>query len=237
MRLYFQKDVPLPQTRRCPMNAHLAHTPYETFDAPLDASQIGGVVLAGGKSSRLGGGDKGLLSLDNESMIAHVIARFRGQVGKLAINAGGHPSRFAHFGLPVFPDATPDRQGPLAGVLAGIAWAQTQPGLRAIVTVSTDSPFIPPDLVKRLTASGAPLVCAVSHAHVHPTISLWPLSIAAKIKGALANDNREMMAFVVEHGARLAIVPQTTINGQKVDPMFNVNTPEELDSARRILQT
>ncbi len=204
---------------------------------PLQPHEIGGVVLAGGKSSRLGGGDKGLLSLDDQSMLAHVISRFKGQVAKLAINASGDAARFAQFNLPVFPDATPTREGPLAGVLAGIEWAKAQPGLRAFVTVSTDAPFIPPDLVKRLSASGAPLVCAVSHAHVHPTISLWPLTIADSIRTALAEGRREMMAFVVEQGARLAIVPETQVNGQSVDPMFNVNTPEELDSARRILQS
>lgn len=204
---------------------------------PLQPHEIGGVILAGGKSSRLGGGDKGLLSLDDQSMLAHVISRFKGQVAKLAINASGDAARFAQFNLPVFPDATPTREGPLAGVLAGIEWAKAQPGLRAFVTVSTDAPFIPPDLVKRLSASGAPLVCAVSHAHVHPTISLWPLTIGDSIRTALAEGRREMMAFVVEQGARLAIVPETQVNGQQVDPMFNVNTPEELDSARRILQS
>lgn len=219
------------------MNAHTMHTDHDACDLPLKPSQIGGVILAGGKSSRLGGGDKGLQSLDSQNMLSHVVARFTGQVASVVINAGGDPARFAQFGLPVIPDPTPEREGPLAGVLAGILWAQTQPGMRAIVTVSTDSPFIPPDLVKRLTVSGAPLVCAVSHAHVHPTISLWPLTIVSKIKAALADGRREMMAFVVEHGARLAIVPQVTVNGQSVDPMFNVNTPEELDSARRILQS
>jgi molybdopterin-guanine dinucleotide biosynthesis protein A len=204
---------------------------------PLQPHEIGGVILAGGKSSRLGGGDKGLLSLDDQSMLAHVISRLKGQVAKLAINASGDAARFAQFNLPVFPDATPTREGPLAGVLAGIEWAKAQPGLRAFVTVSTDAPFIPPDLVKRLSASGAPLVCAVSHAHVHPTISLWPLTIGDSIRTALAEGRREMMAFVVEQGARLAIVPETQVNGQSVDPMFNVNTPEELDSARRILQS
>lgn len=219
------------------MTAPMTHTNLHPDAAPLKPSEIGGVILAGGKSSRLGGGDKGLLSLDAQTMLAHVISRISGQVAKLAINASGDPVRFAQFGLPVIADATPTRDGPLAGVLAGITWAQTQPGLRAIVTVSTDTPFIPPDLVKRLTASGAPLVCAVSHAHVHPTVSLWPLTIAPHIGAALAGGSREMMAFVVDHGARLAIVPQTTVNGRSIDPMFNVNTPEELDLARRILQS
>jgi len=201
---------------------------------PLETHEIGGVILAGGRSSRMGGGDKGLLALGNQPMIAHVIARLRPQVASLGINASGDPARFAPFGLPVFADRGPEKEGPLAGVLAGIAWARTQPGLKAIVTVSTDAPFVPPDLVKRLTASGAPLVCAVSHAHVHPTISLWPLSIAPAIEKSLAEGQREMMAFVVESGARLADVRQ---KGTDIDPMFNVNTPEELDTARRFLQT
>lgn len=201
---------------------------------PLQTHEIGGVVLAGGRSSRMGGGDKGLLALGDQPMIAHVIARLRPQVASLGINASGDPARFAQFGLPVFADRGPEKEGPLAGVLAGITWARTQPGLKAIVTVSTDAPFVPSDLVKRLTASGAPLVCAVSHAHVHPTISLWPLSIAPAIEKALADGQREMMAFVVESGARLADVRQ---RGTDIDPMFNVNTPEELDTARRFLQS
>lgn len=201
---------------------------------PMKTSEVGGVILAGGRSSRLGGGDKGMLPLGDQPMLAHVVQRFRPQVATLALNASGDPSRFAQFGLPVISDRGPEKEGPLAGVLAGLAWARTQPGLKAIVTVSTDAPFVSDDLVKRLTASGAPLVCAVSQAHVHPTISLWPLSIAPAIEKALADGQREMMAFVVEHAARLADVRQ---RGSDIDPMFNVNTPEELDTARRLLQS
>lgn len=212
----------------------MTHTEYDVRSAPLQRHEIGGVVLAGGKSSRMGGGDKGMLALGDRPMLAHVIARLKPQVASLVLNAGGDPRRFEEFGLPVIADRGPEKEGPLAGVLAGIDWATRQPGLRAIVTVSTDAPFIPTDLVSRLTASGAPLVCAVSHAHVHPTISLWPLSIGPAIEAALKDGQREMMAFVVNAGARLADVRQ---RGQDVDPMFNVNTPEELDTARRFLQT
>lgn len=208
-----------------------------TDQLALEPHEIGGVILAGGKSSRLGGGDKGLLALDRRTMLAHVVSRFKDQVPKLAINAAGDAARFSAFGLPVIADATATREGPLAGILAGIEWAKTQPDLRALVSISTDTPFIPPDLVKRLSASGAPLVCAVSLAHVHPTVSLWPLTLADSMRTALAEGRREMMAFVVDHGARLAILPQTVINGHAVDPMFNVNTPEDLDTARRILQS
>ena len=77
------------------------------------------VILAGGLSSRMGGGDKVLLELNGQPLLAHVIARLAPQVGPLAISANGDPARFARFGLPVLADSLPDFPGPLAGVLAG----------------------------------------------------------------------------------------------------------------------
>lgn len=204
---------------------------------PLQRHELAGVILAGGLSRRMGGGDKGLLPLDDHPMLAHVIARLRPQVPTLAINANGDSARFAAFGLPVIADAGSDREGPLAGVLAGLTWATMQPGVRAIVTVASDTPFLPLDLVPRLLQPGEPLTVAESQGHVHPTAALWPLTMADAIELALSEGRRQAMAFIEGAHARLVPFAPLVIAAQSVDPFFNANTPEDLDWARRLLQT
>ena len=120
-----------------------------------------GVILAGGRSRRMGGGDKCLQPLGGEYLISHVITRARSQVDALAINANGDPGRFADFGLPVIQDGVEGFAGPLAGVLAGLDWAaEAAPSSVWLATFACDAPFFPLNLVTRLwaeteTAGGA----------------------------------------------------------------------------------
>src|SRR5262245_40818883 len=101
----------------------------------VPAQSVTGVILAGGQSRRMGGGDKGLLHLAGKPMLAHVVGRLAPQVGRMVINANGNPERFARFGLPVVADSVPDFAGPLAGVLAGMHWSRANaPAARWIVT-------------------------------------------------------------------------------------------------------
>ena len=92
-----------------------------------------GVILAGGQATRMGGGDKGLLKLGEQSILAHVIERLSPQVAGMALNANGDADRFPGLGLPVLPDSIEGFAGPLAGVLAGLDWAAAQGG-ETIVT-------------------------------------------------------------------------------------------------------
>ena len=115
--------------------------------------KVVGLLLAGGLSRRMGGGDKALRLLDGVSLLDRVIERIRPQVEALVLNANGDPERFARFGLPVVPDSVPDFAGPLAGVLAGLDWAAAnRPDCPVVVSVATDAPFLPRDLVARFTA-------------------------------------------------------------------------------------
>lgn len=190
-----------------------------------------GLILAGGLSRRMGGGDKALLPLAGRPMLAHVIARMEGSVHPLAINANGDPARFAAFGLPVLPDTMAGQAGPLAGVLTGLEWcARLEPAPSCLLTVPADTPFLPADLVERLTAAARPghPVVAESLGRPHPVAALWPASIRDDLARFLSSpENRSVMSFLRDHGFTAAGFPCP--DGR--DPFANINTPEDLAKA------
>jgi len=188
-----------------------------------------GVLLAGGRARRMGGGDKGLVRLGGEPLLAHLIRRIAPQVSALALNANGDAARFTAFGLPVLPDTVPDRPGPLAGVLAGMLWARGQ-GASHLLTAPTDAPFLPADLVARLAAANAPIAVATSGQWTHPTAALWSVDLADALAAALHAGVRKVMDFQAAHGAVAVDWPT-----QPHDPFFNVNTPEDVKRAESIL--
>ncbi|MEE8272129.1 MAG: molybdenum cofactor guanylyltransferase MobA, partial [Alphaproteobacteria bacterium] len=146
-----------------------------------------GVILAGGQSRRMGGGDKALKLLAGRPILNHVIDRVRGQVGALVLNANGDPGRFAAYRLPVVPDGVDGFAGPLAGVLAGLDWAAANAvGATRVASFPCDAPFLPADLVERLVAAvaaaRADLGCAASAGRAHPVVGLWPLRLRADLR-------------------------------------------------------
>ncbi|WP_297774069.1 molybdenum cofactor guanylyltransferase MobA [uncultured Roseovarius sp.] len=206
-----------------------------------------GVILAGGQATRMGGGDKGLLILDDRPILAHVIERFAPQVGAMALNANGDPARFDDFNLPVLADPIAGFAGPLVGVLAGLDWAAEQ-GAETVVTVAADTPFFPPDLVGHLTEvaneMAHPLVLAAtprgqtetrsmsgSGLIRHPTFGLWPTALRHDLRSALSDGLRKVVIWTEKHAGREAVFDDA------LDPFFNVNTPEDLATARRRVQT
>jgi len=196
-----------------------------------------GLLLAGGLSRRMGGGDKSLRPLAGRSLLEHVIGRLRPQVEALVLNANGDPARFASFGLPVVPDSIPDFAGPLAGILAGLDWtAENRPDCRVMVSVATDAPFIPDDLVARLLdemqTAGAELACAASGGQPHPVIGLWPVRLRDELREALAGEGiRKVDRWTARY--RLATV---SFADRPVDPFFNANRPEDLEQAHALLE-
>ncbi len=194
------------------------------------------MLLAGGLSRRMGGGDKCLRRLGGSSILERVIERLQPQARHLVINANGDPARFAAFGLPVAPDAVADFPGPLAGVLTGMMWARDHaPDVADIVTVPTDGPFVPRDLVARLVAArddaGADLVQAASGGQAHPVVGLWPVRLADELRRALVEESiRKVDVWTARH--RLVTVAFAT---DPVDPFFNANRPEDLAEAERML--
>lgn len=203
-----------------------------------------GVILAGGRATRMGGGDKGLLRLGGLSILDHVIDRLRPQVSGLVLNANGDPARFAGFGLPVIADSIDGFAGPLAGVLAGLDYAADQ-GAETIVTAAADTPFFPTDLVARLVQAAEgqtqPLVLAATPrgveqtksmsrgGHVrHPTFGLWPVALRDDLRAALAGGLKKVVLWSDAHGGREAMFDAETA-------FFNVNTPEDLAEAEAMI--
>jgi molybdopterin-guanine dinucleotide biosynthesis protein A len=194
-----------------------------------------GLVLAGGLSSRMGGGDKPLRPIGGRTILAHVVARLSSQCQGLLINANGDPARFTEYGLPVAADSVPGFAGPLAGILAGLDWmAQHRPDLGWLVSVAADTPFIPHDLVARLHRAcaqpGSPIACAASGGRKHPVIALWPVALRDDLRHALmVEDERKVSRWASRHGVAIADWP-----AEPVDPFFNVNTAEDLAEADRL---
>ena len=210
----------------------------------MSHATIAGVILAGGSARRLFpespiGGDKGLADLAGQPMLAHIVARFRPQVSRLILNINGPAERFSPFGLEVVADEGPGEHGPLAGLVAAMAWAATTGGVTALATVSTDVPFLPSDLVNRLAAAhdgraGRPAL-AVSAGRRHPTIALWPLELVGDARKTLHRGELSVDAFAKRHGAIAVSFPMGNIGGRTVDPFFNANTPDDLAAARALL--
>jgi molybdopterin-guanine dinucleotide biosynthesis protein A len=203
---------------------------------PGGAPAVAGVLLAGGQSRRMGGDDKCLRSLGGRPILAHVIERMRPQVAQLVLNANGDPARFRPFALPTVADSIADFAGPLAGVLAGMDWAAAQaPDCQWVVTAPCDGPFLPRDLVARLSLereiAQADIVCAASGGQRYPVVGLWPVRLRDELRRAITQeDQHKVDAWTARY--RLAVAEFAV---GAVDPFFNANSPEDLATAERLL--
>jgi len=198
--------------------------------------RVVGLLLAGGQSRRMGGGDKALRPLGGISLLDRVIERLRPQVEAMVLNANGDPARFARFALPVVADSVPGFAGPLAGVIAGLDWAAVErPDCPYVVSVATDAPFLPADLVARLAegleGAGADLACAASGGRAHPVFGLWPVRLRDDLRQAVVEEGiRKVDLWTARY--KLVTVP---FADEPVDPFFNANRPADFDAAAALL--
>ena len=199
---------------------------------------IPGIILAGGLSRRMGGGDKGLLMLGKTTIIERVIDKISPQVGSLAININGDSSRFPDYKLPIIPDSIKGYLGPLSGILAGMEWAFKN-GNRYIATVAADTPFLPDDFIKRLHAMvksknlnigiAASRFLRRDDVFIHPTFGIWEVALKDDLRDALANDTRKIMFWAKKF--KLDYYYFET-SDKLSDPFFNINTPDDLEEAK-----
>ena len=191
----------------------------------IPREDVTGIVLAGGMGRRMGGVDKGLVALDGQPMVAHVLDRLRPQVGTVLVNANQNADRYASFGHPVVPDDVGGFAGPLAGLHAGM----TRAGTAYVVTCPCDSPFLPLDLVARLAdgleRADAQLAVARTFDQPHPVFALARRDVLPHLTQFLAAGGRKIDFWYAT--LRVIEVPFD----DEADAFRNINTTDELAAA------
>ena len=195
--------------------------------AERGAAPVTAIVLAGGQGRRMGGVDKGLVTLGGKPMVAHVLDRILPQVAEVLINANQNADRYGALGYPVVADAVGGFAGPLAGLHAGMIRAMNA----LVVTVPCDSPFLPADLVARLSAaldaSHAQLAVARTFDQPHPVFCLVRRDVLPHLEAFLAGGGRKIDAWYAT--LRVVEVPFD----DEADAFRNINTTGELTDAER----
>ena len=196
----------------------------------IERESITGLILAGGRGSRMGGVDKGLQSYQGMPLALHALLRLAQQVGPAMINANRNLGAYESFGVPVWPDALPDFAGPLAGFLAGLERCETQ----YLATVPCDSPLFPVDLVARLAAAleaaQAEIAMACSNEHgamqVQPVFCLMRASLLESLTRYTQAGGRKIDRWTAQHAC-------ATVEFDDARAFFNANTLAELHDLQR----
>lgn len=190
-----------------------------------DPAQVTGVILAGGRGRRMGGRDKGLVELQGRTLVEHVLAGLRPQVGRILINANRNRERYATYGEPLVADALEGFQGPLAGVAAAMQAARTP----WILTVPCDAPRVPPDLLARLARAlareGAELAVAHDGQRLQPLHALLAVALHASLQAFLEAGGREVHRWCARHRTAVADF------SDRPELLRNLNTPGDLPGA------
>lgn len=202
--------------------------------APPLRHEITGLILAGGLGRRMDGQDKGLLTVHGHPLAQWTMWRLAPQVGGLGISANRNLAHYQRLGAPVWPDATPGFDGPLAGIAAGLAHCDTP----YLAVVPCDTPCFPADLIERLggglAEAEAELALAVTVAdaqdapRVQPVFCLLRATLLPSLCQFLAKDGRKVEQWARRH--RLALVPF-----EQAEAFAGANTPQELAALARRL--
>ena len=191
------------------------------MDAHDKRLPITAVILAGGRATRMGGQDKGLVQLAGRPMIAHVLAALAPQVEWLVVNANRNLDRYAAFGWPVVRDEDTGFLGPLAGLAAGMRAASTA----LVMTAPCDCPLLPPDLASRLhhalEESGADIAVPHDGERLQPVFMLVRRALKDSLEAYLGSGGRKIDRWFEHHD--LAEVDFS----DRPDTFVNVNDPEE----------
>ena len=210
----------------------MAMTPGNTTDAPaLLPAQVTGLVLAGGRGSRMGGVDKGLQQHLGVPLALHALRRLKPQVGRVLLNANRNLADYAAMGAPVWPDAVPDYPGPLAGFLAGLAQCHTP----YLVTVPCDTPGFPTDLVHRLgmslRAEGAEMAIAATldngQLQPQPVFCLMEACLAGSLRAFIQGGQRRIDRWTGSHRCATVVFEDTAafFNANTLDDLQRLQTP------------
>ena len=199
---------------------------------PIPPTDITGLILCGGRGSRMGGVDKGLQPYQGMPLAMHALMRLAPQVGEMMINANRNLAAYESMGVPVWPDLVADHPGPLAGWLAGLERCET----RYMLTVPCDTPGFPADLVARLSEAlareGAEIAMAATledgRVQVQPVFCLVDAMLLESLAAYLKSGERKIDRWTAQHRC-------ATVVFDDADAFFNANTLAELQALERRL--
>jgi molybdopterin-guanine dinucleotide biosynthesis protein A len=196
----------------------------------IEPADITGVILAGGRGSRMGGVDKGLQNFNGMPLALATLMRLQRQVGEVLINANRNLGAYESFGVPVWPDVLPDYAGPLAGFLTALEHCETP----WLLTVPCDTPLFPEDLAARLAAAAQKQDAEIAMAsapeedgqmRAQPVFCLLRVELLESLVKFTHGGGRKIDAWTAQH--RTVVVP---FNQPQDSPraFFNANTLAEL---------
>ena len=202
------------------------------LETPLHAEAITGLILAGGRGSRMGGADKGMQNFNGMPLALHTLMRLSPQVGEIMINANRNLAAYESFGVPVWPDATSlgEYAGPLAGFLTGLERCETP----YLLTVPCDTPLFPLDLVARMADAMAREDAEIAVAAAReeygqlrpqPVFCLMPTRLLESLLRFTQGGGRKIDAWTAQH--KTVVVPFDA-PGDDARGFFNANTLAEL---------
>lgn len=190
--------------------------------------RICAVVIAGGRSSRMGR-EKAFETIRGRMIIDRIVPCLHSQVAAVAINANAGLARFEYLGPSIIRDDQTGAGTPLAGLHAALTFANAQ-GFDAALTVPSDSPFLPSDLARRLSDTGQRAAIAASGGQAHYLTGLWRRELLSEVRQDLASG----LIVRMQDWARRCDAAVVDWPAVPYDPFFNVNTPQELAEAERI---
>lgn len=206
----------------------------------MHTSSTLGVVLAGGRSQRMAGGNKSLMPFGQATLLEQVIARAQPQVNQLVVNYNGDSETLPKLGLPVLRDDTAGKGpaaylGPLAGIISAMAWAKHQDsGHEWLATFAVDTPFVPDNFVEQCLAtaqdSGVEVVYASSGGRNHYAMAVWRIALLPHLEQLIISGERALESVLAASQAK-----PCEFNTASPDPFFNINTRNDWLQAQRYL--
>ncbi len=190
-----------------------------------------GVILAGGRSSRMGGSRKALIELNGRPLLTHVIDRLQAHLDPLMLSCDSEISEFESFGLPLVPDLLPGFRGPLTGLCSALQYLADKGQQNGLVLCPCDAPFIPSDLVQRFLEAGQgddkPVVVVSYQGVLQPTFSMWHTHHLPVIHEAVVKRGDGGLKYMLHS------LPHTVVEWAPAEPspFFNINTPDDLKTA------
>ena len=196
-------------------------------------SEIAVIIMIGGKSSRLGGGIKSLIKINNKKIFDIILERIQPQIDKIIVNSNIQDTEISKYKFPIIKDVKQGYLGPLAGIHAGMQWLnKNKPEVDWLLTLPGDTPFIPLNLVscfEEKINQDSKIILAKSNDKIHPIIGAWHTSLLTSLNKHLESGTRKILEWAENHPLEFL-----EFNEKNYDPFFNINTQIDINKAEDI---